>query len=405
MLGTTALSVSSVSSAETILVGQLVNGTGVLPGTTIIADGSGTGSIGTYLVGVPQLVGTEVINVFAGAAIEGSVSGTILNVQQKYAGSTIGTSQLLSGAGISAGTTIASSLGGGSWSVNNPQTVALEPINLLSTSTTATTGSWVSNGTSTTVSTATSLTIGQALFGNGLLPGSYVASASGMSPYTVGVLQVVGSATEPVAVIAQSGVVVAGYIGSATGVNPSQTLTVLQAISGSLATATGGYPVIGAGVGANTYLTGALSSSTFQINNLQSVASSGSPEVMIAPAGAALVGSISGTLLTVLANSSGTLSAGQVLSGSGILPGTSVTGAISTSGGLGVYSIGVSQLVNSAAAQQTMTVVPSVEFLGSISGTTLVVAPTGTLAIGQIINHGRGRALSGAAGVCRNGAA
>ncbi|HEY0342741.1 MAG TPA: hypothetical protein VGC34_18205, partial [Steroidobacteraceae bacterium] len=68
------------------------------------------------------------------------------------------------------------------------------------------------------------------------------------------------------------------------------------------------------------------------------------------------------------------------------MPGTSVTGAISTSGGLGVYSIGVSQLVNSAAAQQTMTVVPSVEFLGSISGTTLVVAPTGTLAIGQIIS-------------------
>jgi hypothetical protein len=51
----TTLTINSVS-AGSIQVGSLVNGTGVAPGTTITALGTGTGGAGTYTVNISQLV-------------------------------------------------------------------------------------------------------------------------------------------------------------------------------------------------------------------------------------------------------------------------------------------------------------------------------------------------------------
>lgn len=67
--------------------------------------------------------------------------------------------------------------------------------------------------------------------------------------------------------------------------------------------------------------------------------------------GAVLVGSISGTVLTVTSVTSGTVRMGQVLSGTGVTPGTTVANIITGTGGVGTYTVGTSQ----TAASTTIT--------------------------------------------------
>jgi hypothetical protein len=55
------LSVSNVSFG-TIVVGAQLNGTGVIPGTTITALGTGAGGTGTYLVSQPQTIPSQVLS-------------------------------------------------------------------------------------------------------------------------------------------------------------------------------------------------------------------------------------------------------------------------------------------------------------------------------------------------------
>lgn len=63
--------------------------------------------------------------------------------------------------------------------------------------------------------------------------------------------------------------------------------------------------------------------------------------------GSTFTGSISGTTLTVTAVTAGALVVGQVISGSGITVGTTITGLGNGSGGTGTYSVSVSQSVSS----------------------------------------------------------
>ena len=60
----TLLTVSAVSSG-TLKIGQVVWGSGVTQGTTIIAFGSGTGGTGTYTISISQTVGSESLNVYS----------------------------------------------------------------------------------------------------------------------------------------------------------------------------------------------------------------------------------------------------------------------------------------------------------------------------------------------------
>lgn len=76
------------------------------------------------------------------------------------------------------------------------------------------------------------------------------------------------------------------------------------------------------------------------------------------PASAAVVtGSISGTTLTVTAVTSGALAVGQVISGSGITAGTTITALGTGAGGAGTYTVSVSQ----TAASTTVTAVATYE--------------------------------------------
>lgn len=72
--------------------------------------------------------------------------------------------------------------------------------------------------------------------------------------------------------------------------------------------------------------------------------------------GAVVTGSIAGTTLTVTAVASGTLTAGQVLSGAGVTVGTQITALLSGTGGVGTYTVSVSQTVASTSITATAAV-------------------------------------------------
>jgi hypothetical protein len=102
------------------------------------------------------------------------------------------------------------------------------------------------------------------------------------------------------------------------------------------------------------------------------------------PSSAEFIGSISGTTLTVTLMKSGTITTGQQLFGSGVTDETIITGLGTGTGGVGTYSINLSQTqtsqtYNSAAVAAIIT--------GSISGTVLTVTAvtSGTLYPGQTI--------------------
>jgi len=65
-------------------------------------------------------------------------------------------------------------------------------------------------------------------------------------------------------------------------------------------------------------------------------------------------GYISGTTLTISAVTSGTLSVGQVISGTGVASGTTITALGTGTGGVGNYTVSISQTVGSVGSQITI---------------------------------------------------
>jgi len=102
------------------------------------------------------------------------------------------------------------------------------------------------------------------------------------------------------------------------------------------------------------------------------------------PLAAQFIGSTSGTTLTVTTMKSGTLAVGQQLFGVGVSDETVITALGSGSGGVGTYTINLSQTV---ASQTLNTAAVAARVTGSISGTVLTVTAvaSGTLYPGQTI--------------------
>ena len=121
--------------------------------------------------------------------------------------------------------------------------------------------------------------------------------------------------------------------------------------------------------GQNVYITDGSYRYTWRISN---------------PASAQFIGSVSGTTLTVTLMKSGTIAVNQSLFGIGVTNETVITGLGTGTGGVGTYTINISQtepseIFNSATVGAV--------FTGSISGTTLTVSAvsSGTLYPGQTI--------------------
>ena len=88
-----------------------------------------------------------------------------------------------------------------------------------------------------------------------------------------------------------------------------------------------------------------------------------------------IVGYINGTTLTVTQINSGVISIGTFLIGSNVTAGTQITayqGTLSQVGGLGVYTVNLSQTVPTNTTMEGTLQMP-IKFTGSISGTTLTI--------------------------------
>jgi hypothetical protein len=108
-----------------------------------------------------------------------------------------------------------------------------------------------------------------------------------------------------------------------------------------------------------------------------------------ATTGVYFTGTIATTTLTVAASPApvGTIAIGQVITGSGVAPGTVITALGGGTGGAGTYTISISQTVGSATPMYSFGT--ATYFTGAISGTTLTVAaspaPVGTIIVGQTL--------------------
>lgn len=102
------------------------------------------------------------------------------------------------------------------------------------------------------------------------------------------------------------------------------------------------------------------------------------------PSAAQFIGSTSANTLNVTTMKSGTLAVGQQLFGIGVTPETVITALGSGTGGIGTYTINLSQTVTS---QTLNTAAVAAKITGSISGTVLTVTAvaSGTLYPGQTI--------------------
>ena len=172
-------------------------------------------------------------------------------------------------------------------------------------------------------------------------------------------------------------------------------LTALQAISGTLAVTVDGTP----------HTAGAL--------NLSAATSFSSAAAIIQTALAGsettvgvVTGSIAGTVFTVSAVTSGTIAVGQTLTGAGILPGTIVTALGTGTGGIGTYTVSLSQTVASetitdvSAASTPLTVSYDsvgggfVIYSGTAGASSSMAFATGTTAAALALTSATGATLS-----------
>lgn len=340
----TTLTVTSVTTG-TVSIGQGVSGAGVAAGTTITGLGGGTGGAGTYTVSVSQTVAPESLTASPlAAAVTGSISATTLTVSAVTYG-TLAVGQSVTGSGISAGTVITAlgtgTGGTGTYTVSPSQSAGSTA--LATTSNAAlVTGSIQPNsgsvtgsisGTTLTVTGVGSgiLTVGQTITGSGVTSGTTIAGlgsgTGGTGTYIISPSQTVSSTS-----LAMSG--------------SGGALTVTDVTSGIVAT---GQSVAGGSVSDGTVVSGVSSASggagVYLVSNSQTV---GSELLSMVPNAAVVTGSISGSTLTVSAVSSGTLGVGQSLVGSSVSPGTLISALGSGTGGVGTYTLNLSQTVASA---------------------------------------------------------
>jgi hypothetical protein len=174
-----------------------------------------------------------------------------------------------------------------------------------------------------------------------------------------------------------------------TGSIAGNTLTVTSVAAGYGAGAIAvGQTIAGDGVLPGTTITalgsGAGGTGTYAISPSQTVASA--PMGSSSAPFTAFSGSIAGATLTVTAVSAGTPAVGQFLLGADIVPGTSIVGFGTGSGGPGTYAISIGQAVSGQSMWSTA--MSCASFTGAMSGTTLTVTAvmSGAIAVGHAVS-------------------
>jgi hypothetical protein len=174
------------------------------------------------------------------------------------------------------------------------------------------------------------------------------------------------------------------------GAVSTMTLTALQALSGSLNVTIDGSVKSGANI--NLSAATSFSSAASIINSALGVTGA---------QGAVAIGSISGNTLTVSSVSSGTLSIGQTLTGTGVTSGTTITGFGTANGGTGTYTVTPSQTVGSVSLTATNpgvlydTIAGAFVISSATTGTSSTITYTsGTLAAPLLLTQATGAVIS-----------
>ena len=215
----------------TFAVGMEVTGTGVAPGTTIVALGTGTGGAGTYVVSISQTVssttitGTTLTNTYSkihseysdvthyfrltynqtrtAVASSASISGTTLTINGGAHTGMFTIGMVLTGTGVSANTAITAfgtGTGGvGTYTVSVSQTVSATTITgSIVQNTAGSSASSISGTTLTVGGTVTGVyTLGMTISGTGVTNGTTITAfgtgTGGAGTYTVSASQTVSS--------------------------------------------------------------------------------------------------------------------------------------------------------------------------------------------------------------------
>ncbi|NDE08208.1 MAG: hypothetical protein EBZ89_12595, partial [Chloroflexi bacterium] len=324
----TSLTVISVQSGA-IVVGQTISGAGVTAGTTITA---GSGS--SWTVSTSQTVSSEtaMVSVAPATTFTGTISGTSLSVTSVQSGAIV-VGQTISGAGVTAGTKITDG-SGSSWTVSFDQNVSTAvPITVAASLGTN------KNIVIDTVAPTFAVTYSLATFTGGINGTSLTVGAVSSGALAIG--QVIACPPSNQSCGIAPGTTIVSGAGLAWQVSPSQSV----------------------GPGTSLVTTTAMSASfTGRIDN----GTAGS----------------TGTTLTVSSVSSGTIAVGQVISGTGVTAGTTITAiGPGTSGGAGTYTVSASQKVDSGT-MTTATVAPTFK-AGAV---TITVTASETLTAAPVIS-------------------
>jgi hypothetical protein len=155
----------------------------------------------------------------------------------------------------------------------------------------------------------------------------------------------------------------------------SLTLAQLQALTGTLSVTVEGVVKTSASINLSTASSFSAAAALIQTGFAAYDAVTAATTTIAAGSATSVTGSISGYTLTVSAVSTGALVVGGVLSGTGVTAGTAITGQLTgTTGGIGTYSVSISQTVTSGAITQAYGLM------------TVVTVSSGTLAVGQVIS-------------------
>ena len=383
-IATTTMTVSAVANGV-LSVGDIISGTGVTAGTTITALGTGSGGTGTYTVSASQTVGSTTITGYS----------RFLNVTA-VAGGTLYVGDTVLGTGVTTGTEI-TAFGTGTGGTGKYTLNIYQQIN----SSTLTTESNQLNVTAVSVG---KLNFGDTITGTGVADGTTITGfknkfigTAAISSTTMTISAVTSGAVSVGDIVTGPGVV-AGTTISSFGTGSGGLGTYVVSISQTTASTTistysngvGVYSVSSSQTVASTTLTTQSSELTITavtngVYNIGDVVSgtgvtSGTTITGFASKfsgtgsiGFQATGSITGTTLNIIGIVGGIVSVGDTITGAGITAGTTITGLGSGSGSTGTYTVNNSQTVGFVTINGTSTVL------------NVTAATSGALVVGDIL--------------------
>lgn len=174
------------------------------------------------------------------------------------------------------------------------------------------------------------------------------------------------------------------------------TLAQLQGLSGSLQITIDGYPRSAAIVDLATATSFSSAAALIEQDLNANIANVASVTGAIAPATASVTGTIAGNVLTVTHVTSGSLVPGAVIAGAGIINGTQITSQINgTPGGIGDYAVTAAQSVTNVSITATYGLLTVTAVASGTLSVGQVLSGTGVTAGTQITGLGTGEGLLG----------